>query len=358
MRGLIAVVSVLLVVVSSLIVQDSLALEHNSELIGRPVSDLSHYDQLYSTEALGFTFGSTEDSSLNLVAYSRKSDEILDVITLRDADGSLYGPKTCKIDGKSIPIGFGKFDDDGEFHATSAFEFDERESQFKDVTDLSSLKCKIDCKVARFYGLCQSKLPCDEQDESWISDHCVRTYKCPPAKSAPSEKTLVGLLNDGRIVASIAVDKDGEFAQATPKSFSALKEVYFGSGKRPAKVTYQVSYDGVESERCYFTYKFDPEQPDKGLSVMLSHADSEVDPSVHRPTQGEIDHFGKTHPLCKKEDCGGDEDWNLNTLYAITDLNRDDQREYWYFFADGYRFWYRAEENDAEKNLWTRIFDF
>ncbi len=69
-----------------------LVLEHNSELIGKPVSDLSDYDQLYSTEALGFTFGSTEDSSLNLVAYSRKSDEVLDVITLRDADGSLYGP--------------------------------------------------------------------------------------------------------------------------------------------------------------------------------------------------------------------------------------------------------------------------
>ena len=358
MNSLIAIPAVFLIVVLSFIVQDSPALEQNSMLVGRPVSDLNHYDQFYSTDALGFTFGPTGNSTLNLVAYSRKSDEILDAVTLRNADGTLYGPETCKIAGKSIPIGFGMFDDDGKFHATSAYEFDEVKSQFKEVTDLSSLKCKIDCNVARFYGFCQSKLPCNEQDELWMSEHCVRTYMCPPATSTPNEKTLVGILNDGRIVASIAVDKDGEFTQAAPKSFSALKEVYLGRGKRPAKVTYQVSYDGVESDRCYFTYEFDPRQPDKGLSVILSLADSDVDPSVHRPTQEETNHFGKTHALCKKKNCGGHEDWDLNTLYALTDLNRNGQWEYWYFFANGYRFWYRAEENDAKLNLWTRIFDF
>ncbi len=191
MKGLIAIPTVFLIVVLSIIVQDSLALEYNSMLVGRSVSELNHYDQFYSTESLGFALGSTDNSNLNLVAYSRKSDEILDAVTLRNTDASLYGPETCKIAGKSIPIGFGKFDDDGEFHATSAYEFDEGKSQFKAVTDLSSLKCKIDCKLARFYGFCQSKLPCNEQDELWMSEHCVRTYMCPPATSTPNEKTLV-----------------------------------------------------------------------------------------------------------------------------------------------------------------------
>jgi hypothetical protein len=358
MRVLFAIPRVLLIAVVSIVVQDSLALDDDAMLVGRSVSELNHYDRFYSTESLGFAFGSSDKSILNLVAYSMKTDEILDAVTLQDADGSLYGPDACKIVGKSIPIGFGKFDDDGEFHAKSAYEFDEGESQFKSVTDLDSLKCKIDCNVARFYGFCQSKLPCNEQDEMWLSEHCVRTYKCPPAVSAPNDKTLVGILDGGRIVASIAVDKDGKFTKAAPRSFSALKEVYFGSGKKPAEVTYQVSYDGVESERCYFRYEFDPRQPDKGLSVLLSLEDSNVDPAVHRPTQEETDHFGRTHALCKKEDCGGAEDWNLNTLYALTDLNRNGQLEYWYFFANGYRFWYRAEENDAEINIWTQIFDF
>ena len=129
-RGLIANPPVFLTVVLSIIVQDSLALENSSMLVGKHVSELNHYDQFYSTESLGFAFGSADNSNLNLVAYSKKSDEILDAVTLRNADGSLYGPETCKIAGKSIPIGFGKFDDDGEFHATSAYEFDEGKSQF------------------------------------------------------------------------------------------------------------------------------------------------------------------------------------------------------------------------------------
>lgn len=201
------------------------------------------------------------------------------------------------------------------------------------------------------------KIPCDQQDPVTITDECVRTYKCPQA-SKPKSGTLVGILFEGELIATVLVESGGEFKGVESSLWSGLKRAYFGNLATPSNLSYRVSFDGVESERCDFAFQFDPRPPQSKLVVVASEKNSALDLSVARPSEDHTKLFGRSHSLCKKKSCDDEADWKKSTLYAVTDLNKNQKKEYWYFFADGYRKSYRGEEYDPKKNEWTTIFSF
>lgn len=201
------------------------------------------------------------------------------------------------------------------------------------------------------------EVPCEQQRDEELTAHCTRTYKCPPTPLV-SDATIIGLLQDGELVGVVALKKNSQFIRAEESSIAELKQVFVGAKSTIAKVTYDVSFDGVETDRCYFSYTFNPPLPKTLFSIFTNVADSKLNFEIKPPLDSDLKVFGKTHKLCKKGKCSGDDEWNLNRVRAVTDFNKNGAKEYWYDFADGYRTHYRGEEYDSKKDKWDTIFEF
>lgn len=205
--------------------------------------------------------------------------------------------------------------------------------------------------------LAKSKTPCNELEPLDMTEECVRTYKCP-AKPKPKDGVLIGVLLDGQMVGATLIKKDNRFMKVDPSFFSGLKNVYVGKNLSNARLTYYVSYDAVESNRCDFIYYFEPLTTQSGPLIVTSDKSAKVDLSINPPSEAETKIFEITHSLCKKKTCHEEGDWNQNKLYAVTDLNKNHKKEYWYFYVYGYRTYYKAEELDSKTNAWETIYSF
>jgi hypothetical protein len=295
-----------------------------------------------------------------LLAYSKKDQKILDALSVSDPTLNIYGSRNCSDVGAAPVVGIGVFDETGKMEKTAGLMFDTHQGSFKDLADLSQLNCKLHCKSApdTFYRYCQWQLPCSKQNESDLSPKCVKE-RCPLATKSPRGVTVVGLLRDGSVFGVVGIDKKSRtFSKLQPQAISAFNEIYDAEAKQTRKLTVTAAFDGIESDRCYYSYDIEGLKGTKGMGLIVGPASTEYSGAVHGPTAEETAIFSKTHKMCEKTDCGDVDDWNKNTLIAVTDLNQNGKSEYWFQFADGFRWWYRAEEYNAQTKTWTEVYSF
>ncbi|MEW6056063.1 MAG: hypothetical protein AB1540_05560 [Bdellovibrionota bacterium] len=98
----------------------------------------------------------------------------------------------------------------------------------------------------------------------------------------------------------------------------------------PSILKYTVSYDGVESERCFFSFQAKG-MKGAGLEVAMTKKAGGIDPEARQAKPDEISLLSKTHKLCKKKSCGEPEnDWGFHHLIGVTDLNKNGSKEFWF----------------------------
>lgn len=212
--------------------------------------------------------------------------------------------------------------------------------------------------VSVFFGcIAQGKEDCANQVPPEVSDHCVRTFFCPPAKKLPENVTAIAMVQDTNLIGTLGVKKDGSFTSLPDNALTAAKQVYLADAKEASELTYTVSGNDVESDRCYFSYVAKGMKRSKPELIMTEKNDK-IDLSIRTPKADEIALFGKTHKLCKKKECNEDADWGFTTVIAITDMNRNGDKEFWFSWVDGYRVWYKAEEYSVQKKKWMKIAEF
>jgi hypothetical protein len=210
------------------------------------------------------------------------------------------------------------------------------------------------------------ELPCSEQGDFCMTDKCLRTYKCPPT-TIPKDKVVVGLLTKNKSIdLVVAIDQAGNFTSIDNSVFSGLSEVYIGKEQILGKIKSSVSFDGVESDRCYFGFALTPSISSDLVFISSTNIkDSKIKLEVNSPTKEELALFSKEHYVCEKlEDikrkCEPENEAGrgFDILEAVSDINQNGLKEYWYSYTEGYRYWFKAEEFDQKNNKWNIIASF
>lgn len=293
-----------------------------------------------------------EDKQL-LMAFSRSSGKMLDAITVpHSSSGNVFYPKHCKIKNQDLSFGVGFFGRDGEFSATAAYSFNKAQSKFI-LQNPKDLNCSLDCsdESMKSYMFCQAKLPCEQQEDEGLTDHCTRTYKCPPQK-APTDPT-VGIMLYGNQINAIVSLRGGQMIRQEESIFSEVKEVWAGkAAKRLKNVSYNVYFDFAETGTCGYEYKFEPALEKESLYIST---DLNLKLKIRTPTKQDQALFGKTYPICPTKECDFEKFPKHHKLVVVSDLNGDGNEEYWHQYADSPRLYYRASIYEKKTKEWKTL---